>query len=121
MSVFAKEITTRDAECLRPDKLEPVRGDDLLLIAADLEERRLLFAELLEAGYKALSLPGAMHALVWLRSARAAPPLIVLDVFGDEQATPAFVESLRQLCAGSQLCWLSARSSGSNGSRCAAT
>lgn len=71
---------------------EPRRN--LLLIAADMEERRLLMAELLEAGYPVLALPGVGYAFRSLRLGLVAPLLVLVDVQGDEHAKPRDVERL---------------------------
>ena len=73
---------------------------DVLLIAADLNERRLLFGELLEAGYDVLPLPGLAPALGTFLQHAVAPRLILLDVQGDEHATPKSVEHLAALSPG---------------------
>jgi hypothetical protein len=77
---------------------EPTR--DLLLIAADLEERRLLLAELLEAGYQVLPLPGLAYAIRPLRLKLLTPPLMLVDIQGDQHATPRDVERLLAAAPG---------------------
>jgi DNA-binding response OmpR family regulator len=72
----------------------------LLLIASNLEERRLLFAELKEAGYEVLPVPGLLPAMQALFSRLLTPPLILIDVQGDPYATPQHVEELLQFAAG---------------------
>ncbi len=74
---------------------------DLLLSSADLEERRLLLAELMEAGYQVLAVPGLVYAIRALLLKIVAPPLVLLDVHSDEQATPQEVERLMELARGS--------------------
>jgi DNA-binding response OmpR family regulator len=69
----------------------------LLLIAADLEERRLLYAELLEAGYEVLPLPGLVYAVRAILMRRVTPSLVLLDIHGDPRATPAAVQQLLNL------------------------
>jgi DNA-binding NtrC family response regulator len=76
------------------------RPCDVLLVAADLNERRLLFGELLEAGYDVRSLPGFAPALGELLQHAVAPRLILLDVQGDQHATPKSVEHLATLSPG---------------------
>ena len=71
-----------------------VSQNQLLLIAADLEERRLLLAELLEAGHDVLPLPGLVSAVRAILMRLVTPSLILLDAHGDERATPANVEEL---------------------------
>jgi hypothetical protein len=73
---------------------------DVLLIAADLSERRLLLGELLEAGYDVLPLPGVAIAMGTLLQNAIAARLILLDVQGDEHATPTSVERLAAFCPG---------------------
>jgi DNA-binding NtrC family response regulator len=62
-----------------------------------LNERRLLFGELLEAGYDVSPSPGFAPALGVLLQNAIVPSLIVLDVQGDEHATPKSVEHLLTL------------------------
>ena len=66
----------------------------VLLVAAELSERRLLFGELLEAGYDVLPVAGFAPALGLLLQHAVIPRLILLDVQGDEHATPQSVEHL---------------------------
>jgi hypothetical protein len=75
--------------------MEPTpENRDVLLVAAELSERRLLFGELLEAGYDVLPVPGLAPALGLLLRHVVIPRLILLDVQGDEHATPQSVEHL---------------------------
>jgi CheY-like chemotaxis protein len=69
----------------------------ILLIAADMNERRLLYGQLLESGYDVLPLPGMVRALAALLPHSIQPRLILLDVQGDEAATPQSVEYLKSL------------------------
>ena len=71
-----------------------------MLVAANFNERRLLFGELLEAGYDVHPSPGFALALGALLQNAIAPRLIVLDVQGDEHATPKSVERLLTLKPG---------------------
>ncbi len=73
---------------------------DLLLIAADDEERRLLFAELREAGYAVLPVPGLGYALRMLSLRAVAPSLILLDAHDDAFAIPVHVDKLTALAGG---------------------
>lgn len=73
---------------------------DLLLVAADLAERRLLFAELLEAGYEVLPVAGLLPAVQGMFLRPVAPPLILVDTYSDEYATPEHIEELLQLVPG---------------------
>jgi DNA-binding NtrC family response regulator len=70
---------------------------DVLLIAADLNERRLLYGELLEAGYDVLAVPGLAVALGALLQRSVEPRLILIDVRDDPEATPNTVEHLLTL------------------------
>jgi DNA-binding NtrC family response regulator len=76
---------------------------DVLLVAADLEERRLLFAQLKEAGYSVLSVAGVRYAMRALAMHLVAPRLILVDVDDDPQATPETIHGLRALAAGARL------------------
>ncbi len=76
---------------------------DLLLIAADLEERRLLFAELLEAGYTVLPLSSLIYAIRLMRAGTIATSLILLVAYGDDGTIAARVEDLLRLASGSRL------------------
>ena len=67
---------------------------DVLLLAADLSERRLLFGELQETGYQVLPVAGLSVALGALLQGLVKPRLILINVEGDEHATPRSVESL---------------------------
>jgi hypothetical protein len=69
----------------------------LLLVAADLEERRLLYAQLLEAGCQVLPLPGLVYAVRAILMRLVTPSLILLDTHDDGRATPANVEKLLSL------------------------
>lgn len=73
---------------------------DVLLASADLEERRLLFAELKEAGYDVSPLPDLSYAIRAVLLRLLWPRLILLDVCGDRHATPAEVERLLKLAPG---------------------
>ncbi len=73
---------------------------DLLLIAADLNERRLLYGELLEAGYDVMPVPGLALALGRVLQHSAEFQLILLDVQGDADATPLSVQHLATLVPG---------------------
>jgi len=69
-------------------------GRDILLIAADWKERRLLYGELLEAGYDVKPVPGLAVALGFLLQKSVEPRLIVLDIHDDSDATPKSVQHL---------------------------
>jgi DNA-binding NtrC family response regulator len=79
---------------------EELTRRDVLLIAANLNERRLLYGELLEAGYDVLPLPGMAAALGALLQHSAAARLVLVDVQGDEHATPQSVQQLLVLVPG---------------------
>ncbi len=72
-------------------------GHGLLLVAADLEERRLLLAELREEGHEVVPVPGLLPALQALTLGLAAPRLILVDTRDDEYATPEHIDELLQL------------------------
>jgi hypothetical protein len=82
---------------------ESAASPQVLLVAADVAERRLLYAQLLEAGYRVLPLPGLVDSMRVLRAARGTPPLILLDTFGDAAASPARVADLLRLCRKARL------------------
>ena len=73
---------------------------DVLLIAADLGERRLLYGELLEAGYEVLPVPGMAPALGRLLQHSVGPRLVLLDVHEDPDGTPQSVRYLLTLIPG---------------------
>ena len=76
---------------------------DVLLVAADWQSRTLVLAELQEAGYSVTAAPTLRHAYRALLGRRVHPKLIVLDVSGDEDATPPAVENLLALAPGSPM------------------
>ena len=73
---------------------------DVLLVAADLGERRLLYGELLEAGYDVLPLPGMAAALGALLQHSVVPRLVLIDVRDDSEATSQSVQYLLTLIPG---------------------
>jgi hypothetical protein len=73
---------------------------ELLLAAANFEERRLFFAELMEAGYEVMPVPGLIYVVRALRLRVVAPSLILVDALGDQHATPRDVEHLLALAPG---------------------
>lgn len=73
---------------------------DLLLIAADWQSRALTLAELQEAGYEVMAVPGLRYGLRALRRGLVVPPLIVLDVHDDAEATPERAAQLLALAPG---------------------
>jgi len=76
---------------------------DVLLVAADWQSRALLLAELQEEGCEVIALPGLRYALPALLAGRVHPRLILFDVQGDEDATPAHAEQLRELAPDTSL------------------
>jgi DNA-binding NtrC family response regulator len=76
---------------------ESPEGRDVLLIAADFHERRLLYGELLEAGYNVVPVAGVAIALGHLLQKSVEPRLILLDVRNDQEATPKSVQYLSAL------------------------
>lgn len=73
---------------------------DLLLIVADLRTRRLLLAELQEAGYEVMAVPGLKYGLKAVLRGLVDPPAVVLDVHGDDFCTPERVRELLTLLPG---------------------
>ncbi|HEY76770.1 MAG TPA: hypothetical protein G4O00_11430 [Thermoflexia bacterium] len=73
------------------------KGGKILLIAAEWRTRALLLAELEEAGYDVVALPGVRWALVALAGGRLTPALVVLDVTGDAEARPDQVHRLLRM------------------------
>jgi len=72
---------------------KPLRRD-VLLIAADRDERRLLFGELLESGYDVVPIPEFERALGELLQHLIEPRLFLIDVGDDEELTPQAVDYL---------------------------
>jgi DNA-binding NtrC family response regulator len=73
---------------------------DVLLIAADWKSRALVLAELQEAGYSVIVAPALRHAYRTLLGRQVDPRVILLDVSGDADATPPYVEQLLSLAPG---------------------
>ena len=67
------------------------------MIAPDLDERRLLLAELREAGYEVLPAPSAAHAIRAILLKRTLPSLVLWDEHGEPSTTPAEKEHLSSL------------------------
>jgi DNA-binding NtrC family response regulator len=80
-----------------------VRHCDVLLVAAERKQRSLLLAELQEAGYDVVSMPGLRYALRALHPRRVEPRLILVDEEGDPDATPGYVEQIPGLVPGTPL------------------
>jgi CheY-like chemotaxis protein len=77
--------------------------EDLLLVAEDWQSRALVLAELQEAGYEVNAQAGLRHALNDLARHPEHPPLVVLDLHGDEFATPETVDALLHLVPKAKL------------------
>ena len=67
---------------------------DILLIAADWRSRALTLAELQEAGYDVMAVPGLRYGLKAVLRSQVAPRLVLVDVWKDDFATPDRVEEL---------------------------
>jgi DNA-binding NtrC family response regulator len=80
-----------------------IRHCDVLLVAADRKKRSLLLAELQEAGYDVVSMPGLRYALRALFPQRVRPRLILVDEDGDPDATPGYVKQIPGLVPGTPL------------------
>ena len=70
--------------------------EDVLLIAADRQFRRLVYAQLLEEGCSVLALPALETALAYLLRGGEPPRLTVLDLPGQE-VTGSQLNDLSQL------------------------
>jgi DNA-binding response OmpR family regulator len=70
--------------------------EDVLLIAADWQFRRLVYAQLLEEGYSVLALPALEAALIYLLRGGEPSRLTVLDLQGQE-VTGQQLQDLAQL------------------------
>jgi CheY-like chemotaxis protein len=73
---------------------------DILLAAANWQSRTLLLAELQEAGWDIVALPGPRPALRALLAGQVRPRLILLDVHEDPDATPGYAEQIPELAPG---------------------
>lgn len=78
-------------------------AEDLLLVAEDWQSRALVLAELQEAGYEVNAQAGLRQALNHLARHPEHPPLVVLDLHGDEFATPETVDALLHLVPDAKL------------------
>jgi len=76
--------------------------EDVLLIAADWQFRRLVYAQLLEEGYSVLALPALETALAYLLRGGEPSRLTVLDLKGQE-VTGQQLEDLAQLTGRAHL------------------
>ena len=70
--------------------------EDVLLIAADRQFRRLVYAQLLEEGFSVLALPALEIALAHLLRGGEPPRLTVLDL-QEQQVTGQQLDDLSQL------------------------
>ncbi|HEU5153973.1 MAG TPA: response regulator [Gemmatimonadales bacterium] len=78
-------------------------AEDLLLIAEDWQSRALVLAELQEAGYEVNAQAGLRQALNHLAGNPEPAPLVLLDLHGDEFATPETVDALLHLVPKAKL------------------
>lgn len=78
-------------------------AEDLLLVAEDWQSRALVLAELQEAGYGVDARAGLRQALNHLARHPEHPPLVLLDLHGDEFATPETVDALFRLVPKAKL------------------
>lgn len=67
---------------------------DILLSSADWQSRTLILAELQELGYEVMAVPGVKYAINAALKGLIDPPLLIIDVYGDESATPDEVRGL---------------------------
>lgn len=72
-------------------------AQQVLLVAAEWRARALLLAELQEAGYEVVALPGLRLVVSALATHRAQPLAAALDVTGDPHASPEGVEQVLEL------------------------
>ena len=70
---------------------------DLLLAAADWQSRALILAELQELGYQVMAVPGVEYAINAILRGLNDPPLLLIDVHHDPDATPEQVRGLLSL------------------------
>jgi len=73
---------------------------DLLLAAADWQSRALILAELQELGYQVMAVPGVTYATNAILRGLDDPPLLIIDVHHDSDATPESVRGLLSLVPG---------------------
>ncbi len=76
---------------------------DILLSSADWQSRTLILAELQELGYDVMAVPGMRYAISAALKGLVDPPLLIIDVHGDESATPEDVRGLMTLFRGRPL------------------
>jgi len=70
---------------------------DILLSAADWQSRTLILAELQELGYEVMAVPGVRYAIQAALKGLVDPPLLIIDVHHDPDATYENVEGLLSL------------------------
>ena len=73
---------------------------DVLLIAADWHSRALLLAELQEAGYDVMAVPGLRYGLRGVLRGQVSPRLVLVDVWRDDFATPERLADLIRALPG---------------------
>ena len=76
---------------------------DLLLVARDWRTRAYTLAELKERGHEVTAVPGVKFAIEVLERGQLAPPVVILDVHDDPDASPAAVDRLLALAPGKPL------------------
>ncbi len=70
---------------------------DILLSAADWQSRTLILAELQELGYEVMAVPGVHYAIQAALKGLVDPPLLIIDVHHDPEATYEKVQGLLSL------------------------
>ena len=76
---------------------------ELWLVAGDHDERRLLYAELLEAGYDVLPLPDASAMTSFLSGGLPKPQLVLLAVSSDGHPSSEAIAQLAERISGAPL------------------
>ncbi len=74
-----------------------LKSKTILLLAADLDERRLLLADLRENGYDVLPALSADYAIRAILLKLVRPSLVLWDEHGEPSVTPAEIERLSSL------------------------
>ncbi len=70
---------------------------DILLASADWQSRTLILAELQERGYEVMAVPGLRYAIQAVLRGLVDPPLLIIDVYRDQEATPDDLKGLLTL------------------------
>ncbi len=70
---------------------------DILLASADWQSRTLILAELQERGYEVMAVPGLRYAIQAVLRGLVDPPLLIIDVYHDQEATPDDLKGLLTL------------------------